>query len=127
MKYPWIDQYLLDKPGVTKDFKQEWNWVRYMIADKLFCAICLTDAGIPYYITLKLQPAEGELLRQQYDDIIPGFYMNKQHWNSVKPDGEVPEELMRYMLDQSYSLILNGFSKKKQQEILFDNFWRNKK
>lgn len=118
MKYPWIDQYLLDKPGVTKDFKQEWNWVRYMIADKLFCAICLTDAGIPYYITLKLQPAKGELLRQQYDDIIPGFYMNKQHWNSVKPDGEVPEELMRYMLDQSYSLILNSFSKKKQQEIL---------
>ena len=120
MKYPWIDQYLLDKPGVTKDFKQEWNWVRYMIADKLFCAICLNDAGIPYYITLKLQPAEGELLRQQYDDIIPGFYMNKQHWNSVKPDGEVPEELMRYMLDQSYSLILNNFSKKKQQEILKD-------
>ena len=120
MKYPWIDQYLLDKPGVTKDFKQEWNWVRYMIADKLFCAICLNDAGIPYYITLKLQPAEGELLRQQYDDIIPGFYMNKQHWNSVKPDGEVPDERMRYMLDQSYSLILNSFSKKKQQEILKD-------
>ena len=118
MRYPWIDEYLLSKPGVTKDFKQEWDWIRYMIADKLFCAVCLDATGKPYYITLKLQPAEGELLRQQYADIIPGFYMNKQHWNSVKPDGEVPDDLMRYMLDQSYLLILNSFSKKKQQEIL---------
>ena len=50
--------------------------------------------------------------------LFPAYHMNKQHWNSVKPDGKVPEELMRYMLDQSYSLILNSFSKKKQQEIL---------
>lgn len=118
MKYPWLDEYLLAKPGVSKDFKQEWNWVRYMIGDKLFCAVCLNDGGKPYYITLKLAPAEGELLRQQYPDILPGYYMNKQHWNSVKPDGEVPEELMKYMLDQSYSLLLNSFSKNKQQEIL---------
>ena len=118
MKYSWIDQYLLGKPGVTKDFKQEWNWIRYMIADKLMCAVCLGDDGKPYYITLKLKPEEGELLRQQYADIIPGFYMNKQHWNSIKPDGEVPDELLRYMLDQSYALILNSFSKKRQQEIL---------
>ena len=118
MKYSWIDQYLLGKPGVTKDFKQEWNWIRYMIADKLMCAVCLSDDGKPYYITLKLKPEEGKLLRQQYADIIPGFYMNKQHWNSIKPDGEVPDELIRYMLDQSYALILNSFSKKRQQEIL---------
>ena len=118
MKYPWIDQYLLGKPGVAKDFKHEWNWIRYMILDKLVCAVCLDDQDKPYYITLKLQPAEAELLRKQYSDIIPGFYMNKLHWNSVKPDGDVPEDLMRYMLDQSYSLILNTFSKKKQQEIL---------
>ena len=118
MRYAWIDQYLLDKPGVSKDFKREWNWIRYMLGDKLFCAVCLDDAGQPYFITLKLVPAEGDLLRQQYEDIIPGFYMNKQHWNSIKPDGAVPDELMKHMLDQSYSLILNSFSKKRQQEIL---------
>lgn len=118
MRYPWIDEYLLAKPGVHKDFKEEWNWVRYMIADKLFCAVCLDGERKPYYITLKLEPAEGDMLRQQYPDIVPGYYMNKQHWNSVRPDGEVPEDLMRYMLDQSYLLILHSFSKKKQLEIL---------
>ena len=43
--------------------------------------------------------------------------MNKLHWNSIRPDGEVPEELMRTMLDKSYALILKTFSKKKQAEI----------
>ena len=118
MKYPWIEDYLLSKKGVEKDFKAEWNWERYMIRGKMFCALCLDDAGKLTYITLKLEPARGDALRQLYPDIIPGYYMNKVHWNSVKPDGEVPEDLMRQMLDEAYSLVLAGFSKKKQMEIL---------
>ena len=82
------------------------------------CAILLDDGNQPYYINLKLEPLEGELMRQQYPDIIPGYYSNKQHWNSVKPDGEVPDALLKNMLDKSYALVLGGFSKKKQREIL---------
>lgn len=118
MKYPWIDEYLLAKPGVTKDFKAEWNWIRYLLGDKMFAAICLGEDGKPYYITLKLEPMEGDLMRRQYPDILPGYYMNKVHWNSVKPDGDVPDELMREMLDKSYSLVLAGLSKKRQKELL---------
>lgn len=72
----------------------------------------------PYYINLKLEPLEGELMRQQYPDIIPGYYSNKRHWNSVKPDGDVPDELLKKLLDHSYGLVLGGLSKKKQKEIL---------
>ena len=57
-------------------------------------------------------------MRTQYPDILPGFYMNKIHWNSVKPDGEVPDELLKDMLERSYKLVLGGFSKKKQRELL---------
>ena len=117
MKYPWIDEYLLQKKGVTKDYKQEWNWIRYMVGDKLFCAVCLDEGNEPYYITLKLEPSKGDALRKLYPDILPGYYMNKVHWNSVKPNGEVPEELMQEMLDESYTLVLSGLSRKKQQEI----------
>lgn len=118
MKYPWIDEYLLKKPGVTKDLKVEWNWIRYMIGGKMFAAVLLDKEDQPYYINLKLDPGEGEFLRQQYEDIIPGYYANKQHWNSVKTDGAVPDWLVKEMLDKSYVLVLNGFSKKKRQEIL---------
>ncbi|MEE1055730.1 MAG: MmcQ/YjbR family DNA-binding protein [Acutalibacteraceae bacterium] len=118
MKYVWIDEFLLSKKFVSKDLKREWNWVRYLIGGKMFAAICLDQNDEPYYITLKLEPMEGEMLRKQYKDIIPGYYMNKDHWNSIKSNGSVPDELMKYMLDKSYNLVINSLSKKKQAELL---------
>ena len=79
MRYQWIDDYLMAKPAVTKDFKAEWNWIRYFIGGKMFAAVLLDFEHQPYYINLKLEPMEGELLRQQYEDIVPGYYSNKQH------------------------------------------------
>ena len=118
MKYNWIDEFLLNKQGVTKDLQAEWNWIRYQIGGKMFAAVCLDENNKPYYITLKIDPAEGEFLREQYEDIIPGYYMNKIHWNSIKAEGTVPDDLLKDMLDKSYQLVLSGFSKKKQNEIL---------
>lgn len=118
MKYDWIDGYLMNKAGVTKDLKVEWNWIRYQIGEKMFVAICLDSSDNVKYITLKLNPDESEFLRKQYKDIIPGYYMNKIHWNSVNPNGSVPDDVLKDMLDKSYSLVLNSFSKKKQSELL---------
>ena len=118
MKYKWIDEYLLAKKGVNKDFKEEWNWRRYMIQDKMFVAVCFDDNNKETLITLKLNPVEGDLLRQSFEDIIPGYYMNKTHWNSIKVDGAITDDMMRDLLDKSYNLVLAGFSKKKQAEIL---------
>ena len=118
MKYPWIDAYLLAKRGVTKDLQAEWNWIRYQIGGKMFAAILLDDGNRPYYINLKLEPLEGEQMRQLYPDIIPGYYSNKRNWNSVKADGEIPDDLLKNWLDRSYTLVLRDFSKAKQREIL---------
>lgn len=118
MRYLWLDEYLLQKPGVIKDQQPERNWIRYKIGDKMFAAICLSDEGKVVYITLKLEPSEGEFLRQQYSDIIPGYGMDKRHWNSVRPDGAVPDELLQQMREKSYRLVLAEFSKKKQKQIL---------
>lgn len=57
-------------------------------------------------------------MRTQYEDSIPGYYMNKVHWNSVKPDGKVPDGLLKELLDKSYQLVLGGFSKNRQREML---------
>ena len=118
MKYEWIDEYLLEKKGVTKDIQEEWNWIRYHIGGKMFAAICRDDDNIPVYITLKLDPLEGDYFRKQYEDIIPGYYMNKTQWNSVKADGEVPDDVLKDLLDKAYTIVLENLSKKKQKEIL---------
>ena len=122
MKYPWIEEYLMGKAGVTKDLQKDWNWIRFQIGGKMFAAICLDDDDKPYYITLKLEPLEGDFWRKQYEDIIPGYYMNKQHWNSVKADGAVPDDVLKDLLDKAYQIVLGSLSKKKQQEILGNGF-----
>ena len=118
MRYHWMNDFLMKKQGVTKDLQKDWNWIRYQIGGKMFAAICLGEDGQPVYITLKLEPMEGDYLRSQYEDIIPGYYMNKVHWNSIQPDGAVPDELLKELLDKSYDLVLHTFSKKKQAEIM---------
>jgi predicted DNA-binding protein (MmcQ/YjbR family) len=120
MKYEWIDEYLLKMPGVTKDLQKDWNWIRYQIGGKMFAAICLDDNDKPYYITLKLEPLDGEFWRKQYEDIIPGYYMNKTHWNSVKVDGNVPDDILKDLLEKAYRIVFGSLSKKRQKEILGD-------
>ncbi|GLC79680.1 MmcQ/YjbR family DNA-binding protein [Lacrimispora brassicae] len=121
MRYHWIDEYLKSMKGVSSDFKEEWNWTRYLLGDKMFVAVCRDDQGREQLITLKLEPAEGEFLRQQYEDILPGYYMNKVHWNSIKADGNVPDDLVKDLLEKSYYLVLTGLTKKKQKELLGEN------
>lgn len=120
MRYTWLDEYLTSKRGVTKDLQKDWNWVRYRVGEKMFAAVLLDPQDKPYYINVKLKPLEGKAIREQYIDVIPGYYSNKEHWNSVKPDGEVPDDLLRRMLDEAYTLVLHSLTKKKQKEILGD-------
>ena len=117
MKYEWIDEYCLAKKGVQKDYKPEWDAVRYRVKDKMFVLQGGDKEGRPI-ITVKLEPAVGACLRQQFKDIVPGYYMNKEHWNSLYLEGDVPNEIVRDMLDMSYDLVLSSLSKKLRKEIL---------
>lgn len=117
MRVDWIDGHLMQKPGVTRDFKAEWNWTRYMVGGKLFCALCYGDDGQLVYVTMKLEPLRGEFLRGQFEDVIPGYYMNKLHWNSVRAQGSLPEDILGDMLDESYALVAGALPKRVQREL----------
>ncbi len=122
-QYPWLDEYLLGKPGVVKDYKAEWEWDRYLVGGKMFAAVCQPGPKYAGYdcrqlVSLKCEPLLAELLRKEHPDIIPGFYMDKRNWNSIFLDGAVPEDLLRELCDQSYQLIISKLTKKLQKEIL---------
>lgn len=117
MKYEWINEYCLSKQGVEKDFKVEWEATRYLIRGKIF----VMQGGDKYkkpIITLKCEPVFGQLLREQNQHIVPGYYMNKEHWNSAYLEGDVPDDVLKQMIDMSYDLVLKSFSKKMQKEII---------
>ena len=116
-KYGWLSEYCLSHPGVTTDYQVEWQATRYHIGGKMF-AMCAADKAGKPIITLKLEPNFGELLRQQYEHIVPGYYMNKQHWNSLYLEGDVPDDVVRDMVKEAYRLVFKSLSKKLQNEIL---------
>ncbi len=116
MRYEWLDGELLGMPGAVKDFKVEWQWIRYMVGGKMFAAT-LTDGEGHAVVSLKLDPLEGEFLRGQYPDIAPGYYMNKRHWNSIRLDGEVSDDLLRELARKSYRLVFEGLPKKQRESV----------
>lgn len=122
-QYEWLDEYLLSKPGVTKDYKSEWEWWRYQVGGKLFAAsLCpgaqyQADYAGKDLLTLKCDPMCAELYRKQYPEVLPGFYIDKRCWNSIDLGGTIPDELLRQMCDDSYRLVFEKLTKKLQREI----------
>jgi predicted DNA-binding protein (MmcQ/YjbR family) len=76
------------------------------------------DAEGKPIISVKHNPEYGEELREKYPDITPGYYLNKTHWSSVFLGGNVPETVLKQILDGSYELIFNSLPKKVQNEII---------
>ena len=103
-------------PGAVRDFKEEWDVFRYLIGDKMFLMDGKNKEG-QHILTFKLEPLHGELAREKYPEITAGYYMNKVHWNSMRCDGNVPDEVLREYLQESYRLILSSLPKKTQQAL----------
>lgn len=123
MHYDWLDAYLLSLPGAEKDYKPEWRWFRYMLRGKLFAAVCTPEEKYETYgghdlVNLKCDPAEAELLRAQYPEILPGFYTDKRTWIAALLDGELPDDVLRRLCADSHGLVLAKLPKYVQREIL---------
>ncbi|MDR2007421.1 MAG: MmcQ/YjbR family DNA-binding protein [Alphaproteobacteria bacterium] len=115
--YPWLDEFCLSQKGAIKNYQPDWQADCYNIGGKMFAMITSYKDGRPI-ITLKLAPEHGEVLRQKYTDkIIPGYYMNKVHWNSVFLDNDIPRDLLEKMITEAYTIVLSSLTKKVQAEI----------
>ncbi|MCL2579863.1 MAG: MmcQ/YjbR family DNA-binding protein [Oscillospiraceae bacterium] len=117
MMYEWLAEYCLGQAGATTDYQPEWQATRYHVGGKMFAMCCGDKEGKPI-LTLKLEPALGEMLRGQYTQIVPGYYMNKTHWNSLYLEGDVPDDVVRSMIKEAHALVFGSLPKKTQKEIL---------
>ena len=123
MKYKWLDEYLLGKPGTEKDFKLEWGWRRYMVRGKLFAAVCsprgMKDERYNDHdlVNLKCDPRLAEAFREQYPEILPGFYCDKRLWVAALLDGDLPDDVLKDLCDMSYKLIVSKLPKYVQKEL----------
>ena len=115
-----LEKHLLSKPSVKKDFQEDWGAHRYLIGGKMFAMHAHDNKGAEI-LTLKLDPEQGQEVRELYArKVVPGYYMNKSHWNSIYLAENLPDESIKKMIDASYRLVVSKLSKKAQLALVQD-------
>lgn len=101
-----LRHYLLERPGATEDQPFGPDVVVYRIGGKIFAIIPLER--FPHQVNLKCLPDRCVELREKYESVLPGYHMNKTHWNTVLLAGDVPDSVIRILVDHSYELVLSS-------------------
>jgi predicted DNA-binding protein (MmcQ/YjbR family) len=115
MDIQYFRSYCLAKKGATEDTPFDLHTLCFKVGGKIFA---LTDIDDFVSINLKCDPEWAVELREQYSGIIPGFHMNKKHWNTVLVDGSVSDQLILKLVDHSYDLVFQQLPQKIKSTFL---------
>lgn len=105
-----LRDYCLGKPETEEGLPFGPNVLVFKVKGKMFLLASLDTA--PLQFNVKCNPDLADELREQFNCVLPGYHMNKQHWNTIIVDGSVSNNQLKEWIDASYELILNGKKKK---------------
>ena len=104
-----VRTYCLTLPLVREDYPFGPDVQVFKLKEKLF-ALMTTRQGIER-VNLKCDPEEAIILREIFEDVIPGYHMNKMHWNTIILSGSIPDGEIKRMIDRSYCLVVKKLKK----------------
>lgn len=113
MNFDIIREYVLKKKHVTESQPFGDDVLVYKVLDKVFM---MMNFEIPTELSLKCEPERAIELRERYDAVLPGYHMNKTHWNTVIVNNSIPAKELFKMIDDSYDLIVSAFSAAKRKQ-----------
>lgn len=87
----------------------------FKVAGKMFALLAPDE--VPPTANLKCNPDRALELRDRYEQVRPGYHMNKRHWNTVELGTGIPDRELRVMIDQSYALVVASLAKRERQRI----------
>jgi predicted DNA-binding protein (MmcQ/YjbR family) len=99
-------EYCLTKPGATEGTPFGPDVLVFKVGGKMFALAVLDE--VPITVNLKCDPDLALDLRDRYEQIKPGYHMNKKHWNTIEIEGGIPAVELRRMIDHSYELVVNN-------------------
>jgi predicted DNA-binding protein (MmcQ/YjbR family) len=111
-----IRKYCLSKKEVTEDSPFGEEHLAFRVCEKIFALFSLDE--IPMRVNLKCDPEYAIELREHREQIIPGFHMNKKHWNTVILDNNLPTNFFLELLDHAYEVTAKGLPKKVRDRLL---------
>jgi predicted DNA-binding protein (MmcQ/YjbR family) len=106
-----IRAYAIAKPGVEEGFPFGEDTLVFKVNGKIFLLVSLSSQ--PLQFNAKCYPERAIELREQYSSIIPGYHMNKRHWNTIIADNTLSKKLLKELIDHSYELVAKPKKKKK--------------
>jgi len=109
-----LREYCLSKKWATESFPFGDDTLVFKVMGRMFALVNLD--GEPS-VNLKCDPEKAIALREAYTSILPGYHMNKKHWNTVQLNGSLPEKLIREMITDSYRLVMAGLTMKLKNEL----------
>lgn len=111
-----LTDYLLAKPSAVEERPFGPDTMVFKVMGKMFALT--TPGNDPLRVNLKCDPFLAQLLREKYEAVLPGYHMNKRHWNTIVLDGTIPQDEIQEMIDESYTLVVKGLKKKEKEKLL---------
>ena len=109
-----LRDYCISKKGVTEEFPFDETTLVFKVMGKMFA---LTDLEGELSINLKCDPEKAIELRDSYPCVLPGYHMNKKHWNTVKIDGSVSSRLIIEWIDHSYEQVVEKLNRTQKEQL----------
>ena len=116
MDLPDVISYILSKPGAQETLPFGPDTLVYKVGGKMF-ALTSPDE-FPARLNLKCDPERALDLRDAHESIIPGWHMNKRHWNTLILDGSLPARLVCELIDHSYDLVVASLPRSQYPQVL---------
>lgn len=110
-----FQSYCLAKKGVEETFPFDEHTLVYKVMGKMFALTGLDS--LVFSVNLKCDPDRAVELREEYEEIQPGYHMSKTHWNTVDFTGSLPDRFLMELIDHSYDLVVKSLPKKVQTAL----------
>lgn len=115
MNIETLQEYCLSKKAVEETLPFGPDVLVYKVAGKVFL-LCPLDSE-QFQFNVKCDPDLAIELRDQYRCVLPGYHMNKKHWNTIIGDGSVSDKILKQWIDHSYQLVFDSLSKKEKERL----------
>jgi predicted DNA-binding protein (MmcQ/YjbR family) len=101
-----VEEYLMSMPNAVLDYPFGEKVAVYKVGDKMFALV--EEGSNPVRISLKCDPQLATLLRDKYESVMPGYHLNKKHWNTILLTGQLSWEEIQDLIRHSYLLVTPG-------------------
>lgn len=103
MNHKQVEEYLLGMPNAKLDYPFGEDVAVYKVNDRMFALV--SEKSDPVRISLKCDPLLAETLRERYETVMPGYHLNKKHWNTIVLTGQLSWDEIKALIRLSYDLV----------------------